>query len=844
MHKRRLLFLGFILLAFIFRFSPQVSAQNEIEELFSVTVRGGFDTYFRPNTWTPVHIRVENNGPTVRGRFVVRPATTGSSVANTFSTPVDLSTNTTQEFFLYMVARGNANLIRLELLDDNDSVITSRDFNLRPLQPRDALYVLVSDRPRINLTTVNVGGYFAYQTNWAVDDIPDEADALKSVNMILINDVDSSQLTLAQQRALEHWVTTGGHLIVTGGGAWQETTTNLEDLIPFVPSGSTTSNDMKSVIELAGDYNTEFVKEFVITEGDVKEGATVLAQNEDGQPLIVRQQLGNGTVDFITIDPASSSIRNWQELPNLWFTLVTSTDMRPSWSYGLSQWDNAASAIEIMPGLDLLPPALTLAAFLVAYLVLIGPLNYFVLNRLNRLEYAWFTLPAFIVIFSVLAWLMGFEIRGDKVIMSRIAVVQSWVDADDAHMDQLLGLLAPRRGEYGILLEDERLLRPFSESVDSTIGISASELSTIEIYQGNTMEAVDFPLDASFIAAFYASGVLEKPDISGSAVFTFNEEENYLQLAQGVARNNSDITLEDAVILASGQVVYLEEPLEPGDIFTFDAPDVIYQPINIPSPSSMEYAAFTGNPFYAVSTTSFRGSPSYYINASNQSVEDIMGKHYEDIIFSVGVDDVERKEQRRRQSFLEAFVVDQFAATSRGDQVYLLGWSNDMPTTEIVAADEKETFDSTLYIIELEAERPQSSTGRMDVVTSDRFTWVTTLRDGVNDVGPIQFSLQPENVISFRYTPLPDAVLQAVDELTIFVDRSGAYTSERTIEVWNWQDEVWETMVIIGRETVIPIPDPEPYLGPLNAVQIRLSQENAIGPMGFLRVSIEQRGSF
>ena len=49
--------------------------------------------------------------------------------------------------------------------------------------------------------------------------------------------------------------------------------------------------------------------------------------------------------------------------------------------------DRAASATEILPGLDLLPDVLPLCGFLAFYVALIGPLNYFVLNRINRREF-------------------------------------------------------------------------------------------------------------------------------------------------------------------------------------------------------------------------------------------------------------------------------------------------------------------------------------------------------------------------------------------------------------------------------------------------------------------------
>ena len=49
---------------------------------------------------------------------------------------------------------------------------------------------------------------------------------------------------------------------------------------------------------------------------------------------------------------------------------------------------------------DSLPDVLPIIGFLLIYIALMGPLNYVILNRLNRREWAWVTIPLLIAVFS------------------------------------------------------------------------------------------------------------------------------------------------------------------------------------------------------------------------------------------------------------------------------------------------------------------------------------------------------------------------------------------------------------------------------------------------------------
>ncbi|MEP7294336.1 MAG: hypothetical protein ABI835_21280, partial [Chloroflexota bacterium] len=416
-----------------------VFAQSPIVTL---TVEAGFDGHFRDSEWLPVIIHAANDGDDVSGRLVVRPETSGAGITNTYSTPVTLPSGARQTVFLYITARSFASQIRVELIDDAGGVIAQQEAGISAIQPQDRLNVVITNSPvgSVDLTGARSGNYNGFQADLNIADLPTQA--LSAIDLIMLSDVDSGGLSSSQQQALSDWITAGGHLIVTGGQNWQATAAGVAALLPLPPDASREIDGLQPLANWLRD-NADLSAQTIIATGTLSADAQVLAAAGDDTPLLARRTLGAGRIDYLAADPNNAPLRGWDGLSDLWFTLVTDGNPQPGWGSGFVDWESAARAAEILPGYDPLPDILPLFGFLVLYIVLIGPLNYVVLNRINRREWAWFTIPAFILVFSVLAYALGFNLRGNIALLNRIAVVQTWHDSERAQVDELVGLLSP-----------------------------------------------------------------------------------------------------------------------------------------------------------------------------------------------------------------------------------------------------------------------------------------------------------------------------------------------------------------------------------------------------------------
>ena len=65
------------------------------------------------------------------------------------------------------------------------------------------------------------------------------------------------------------------------------------------------------------------------------------------------------------------------------------------------------------------------ALFILFYILLVGPIDYFVLKRLfKRLELTWITFPLIVIVVSVVAYLAAYYSKGDDLRVNKVDLVQ------------------------------------------------------------------------------------------------------------------------------------------------------------------------------------------------------------------------------------------------------------------------------------------------------------------------------------------------------------------------------------------------------------------------------------
>lgn len=830
---KRLSLLILLSLAALLTLSPLRPPTQAQSGIVTMSIRAGFDGRFRDNMWTPVVIRLENTGAPFTGALVIRPERS-RGLTNPVTTPVELPADTSRTYTLYVSLRSFTDLLRVELFTPEGLVAAESEAQMSVILPRERLYVRVSDSfaANIDLSTAAATGQLVAQANLAPDSLPDHPAGLEAIDILILNRARTEGLTTAQRDALRAWVVRGGHLMVAAGAEAEATTAGVLPLLPVIPAQPRTLTDFSPLAALAAQPTAPTATASTIASGALQDGAQALALTSDGQILVARRTLGSGTVDYLAFDPTAAPFDTWAGLPSFWQTLAISTAPRPSWSSGFVNLTQGYQALEILPGVTVLPEVTAMIVFLIAYVLLIGPINYFILSRINRRELAWLTIPALILGFTAIAWATGFNLRGEEVILSRLTVVESWPDSPDARARQLIGLLAPRRAQYTLALDDARALRPLLRANE---GILANAPASVRIAQDPTFRAIDFPVDASFMAGFVTDGQIPKPELSGTLTIT---ETSTGEQWRGTVENGLTTPLTEAVLLSKHGAYRLERQLNAGEILPVETL-MPYPPDQNTAAATVQYAASFVNP--RQSRYVVRGQDGNL--GADATARAIIGDAlYDPVIYFAGYAGYNpinlTPAQVRRQAFISNFIVDQFFTNGLGDDVYLIGWSSTTPTAETLPNIRTQTLDETLYITRLTTTRLAPSA----TVTAhpDDFTWLTVSDTSGTDSTPNILVSYTDSFLAYRFTPIPSKRLAEVETLTLVVTENDISFAETLVSLYDWQTGQYVPIELTGART--PIPRPARFLGPLNAVQAQVERALTGTALSISTLGFEQTG--
>ncbi|GAB4554943.1 MAG: hypothetical protein OHK0023_25660 [Anaerolineae bacterium] len=807
-----------------------------------MSVDAGYDGYFRDGQWLPLKINVSNSGADISGVLRVLPTDTAAA-ADAYVSPIDLPRQSNKQVFLYVPLTSQSLQIRVELATA-DRIIASETRDLRLVRGSDILIAVITESPRggVDLRNFKSGIGDSYQANWQLENIPRLGEALRGLDALIITDADSGNLNTDQRQAIEDWVLAGGHLVVTGGPNWQRTAEGVRTLLPLQPNLTTTLTSFPNVAQFAGVVDALRIPTgsvAIVAQGVLLPDAQVLVE-ESSVPILTRRTLGGGVVDYLSIDPALEPFQSWANRGQFWFTLLTTSGSRPSWAFGITNPERALEAADRVRGLRL-PDVLQLSLFLLIYIAIIGPLNYIILRRLGKREWAWVTIPVIVIVTAAVYYMTGFNMRGTQAIVNRLAVVQVWPGSARGQVDGVVGVLSPRRGSYSFSVGANMTLRTII-SDDPNIGLVNNRSLTIE--EGNTYTARDFPVDAGTAQAFAVSGYTEVLPIEGQATIQLSVG-NALRQDDGpsgvrlVGRvtNTTGLNLEDAVVLAMGGSQNLGT-LSPGESRSFN----IQLNARQSPPLSLGNGGLSG-------IFMGRTSRGRYVDPYTGTVREIMGGYYTypDGYGRQNQTLIERQEMLRRQTLLEAIAQDSDPSGGRGTDVFVAGWVRDQSPVEVdLSGAAYTTEDTTLYIYRLPVSVEALSPEGFVELPSAYLAWTPTDQSARRDHAPYNLYLQPQEVAIFRYTPLPKMRLSTVTEIRLWVQAGNNYSNGRHIvSLWDWETNTW---VVLPAQTNPNVSNlsirerPERFIGPENALQVRVEASQNSAMIELERVEITLYG--
>ncbi len=425
-------------------------------------VDAGYDGLYSGAGPTPVRVRLTNPGNSVRARVELEAPSQGGRILH--FQELDLPQNSSKVITLFPQYDGLATRAEVRVLDGN-AVVGKGEDKLARLDNDDLLYgVLAADTSAYAALSNRTGPVEASVALLRPESLPERADALLPLASVIVDGADTSRLSQAQTKALAAWVNLGGQLIIAGGADAARNAAGLSSLMPVSLGGQQNAGDLEALAQLSGGQVAP--RGGVITQATPLQGATVGASSPQG-PLVVTRSSGQGSVSWLAWSPTAQPFRGWPGTPQLLRNLSGSAGNnavgRPLDSWTVNRFlSNIAGAQ--------LPPTILVAAFLLVYSLVIGPLLYFILKRRDRRELAWVLVPAITLLFSGIAYGANFLVRGNGVTLRTLEVVDVYPSATAQRVTTYATLFSPSRRSYDLALAPGLSVRGPNPEFDGPMG--------------------------------------------------------------------------------------------------------------------------------------------------------------------------------------------------------------------------------------------------------------------------------------------------------------------------------------------------------------------------------------
>jgi hypothetical protein len=228
-------------------------------------------------------------------------------------------------------------------------------------------------------------------------------------------------------------------------------------------------NDKRQPIELAKLRPKDATDKGLKPDGYRASVWVVPPAPKDGPPLIVRGAYGLGQVMLVALDldqmPFSDKGGDNSE-KDFWqmFRVELGTEQKaapnPQAGFGgFYPGYNMDVATRLQQSLEDFEDIPVIgfgwvALFILLYIVVVGPLEYLFLKKvLKRLELTWVTFPVVVVLISVLAYFTAYWIKGDKLKINKVDLVDIDLQTEQAYGNTWFTLFSPRIDHYTIGVE-------------------------------------------------------------------------------------------------------------------------------------------------------------------------------------------------------------------------------------------------------------------------------------------------------------------------------------------------------------------------------------------------------
>lgn len=284
-----------------------------------------------------------------------------------------------------------------------------------------------------------------------VADLPDLGFGYEACDLIILTSGQQQfieQLSRSRERihALSNWVKRGGRLVVSLSWQQQDMLAKIFRSPSWNPAVPEFMNGTETIVLESGTPISNFANARgkplrprqanafrVVKLIDNPSFESILRSDRD-ESLIQRIPYGLGSITVLAFAVDDGPVIEWTGQQELWTSLIgrlapilpsKDLDNQQFAKANLTGEANKDLSSRLYRNLDNFEvPRISfgwVAAFILIYILIVGPVDYFLLKKVfKRLEWTWVTFPAIVLIVSALAYVSAYAMRGDQLKINKV----------------------------------------------------------------------------------------------------------------------------------------------------------------------------------------------------------------------------------------------------------------------------------------------------------------------------------------------------------------------------------------------------------------------------------------
>lgn len=577
------------------------------EENINLNITYGYDGYCKYGRYLNVHSDIYNPTMDFEGYLeVIVPKKENNA---SYQKVVKLDSDEVFEVDIAVPVNDDTGLLQVKLINQDGRTILNETYNIKIGNYNKEAYIGVLTEEYGQLEYLEMPGTKVFYLDYK--HMTEDYYGLDVLDVIVINQFDTSVLTDGQKNAIKKWVMHGGTLVLGTGEEYKKVISGLDNLGIKVDSNTTQKVSMdfglnKEVLEEYKSRIYSYIEERRTIQNDIKNRNEMLAtkgvspiiieeispesiKNEiinslridkinkniaevsirKGEKILInkenaygeRKQLGSGNILLFQYDLGLNKEKTSISLAifySIMENLSSTKKLQLANEYYGSNANYGITSVLNYADTNNVPKVMEYAIILIVYILLIGPVTYFVLKKLDKRSHTWLVIPCLAVVFTLIVFVVGGKTRISKPFAGYLEL--KTYQEDDTVLDEVyFAITTPHNQEYNVELDSKYTV---TDLTNSSLNYYLENLSpknirntikfvTLITYEDD-MTQIKIKNNPAFSPIYYqySDRYKEKSQLEYDIHYTANK-------LNGTITNNFSENISNAILVSDGFVVDL-----------------------------------------------------------------------------------------------------------------------------------------------------------------------------------------------------------------------------------------------------------------------------------------------